>query len=146
MNSLYIPSLYQDGKLWYTMVRNNVDKPSVTNGFSIDFLITNGRVVHRKGLPACIGIYSGNENYYVWCKNGLKHRLDGPAILDNGSISYWLNGIQYLKDDWEKETIRYNARNDSKLNKILYPIHLKYIKYSKKFWYVWIGLVLLRSG
>jgi len=32
----------------------------------------------------------------VWYKNGLRHRMDGPAkVFRRGMVEYWINGMQY---------------------------------------------------
>ena len=52
--------------------------------------------LHREGGHAAI-----NSDYYqIWYKEGKRHRADGPAyyIFDKGD--YYLNGINYSKEEW----------------------------------------------
>ena len=36
----------------------------------------------------------------VWYRNGLKHRIDGPAVIrENGEKEYWLDGVQYATEN-----------------------------------------------
>ena len=42
-----------------------------------------------------------------WILNNKFHREDGPArILHNGMIYYYLNGLHYMKEDWEEEVLK----------------------------------------
>jgi hypothetical protein len=40
-------------------------------------------------------------------KNGLRHREDGPArIWPDGDVWYYLNGIEYTKEEYETEVAK----------------------------------------
>ena len=43
---------------------------------------------------------SGNK---VWYKDGRLHRTDGPAFIDfSGYKEWWINGIEYSKEEFNK--------------------------------------------
>jgi hypothetical protein len=54
---------------------------------------------HRYDGPAIIYTEGSNKGKYVWYKNGLRHREDGPAIeRKNGGSSYLIEG-KYHRDN-----------------------------------------------
>ena len=48
-----------------------------------------------------------------WRKDGVLHRLDGPACeYSFGNDSYWINGVRYLEDEsWKIEVERLILKN-----------------------------------
>ena len=58
---------------------------------------------HREDGPA-VERADGSK---VWYKNGSLHREDGPAversIKDGRDPSYYLDGLKYTKEQWEKD-------------------------------------------
>ena len=48
------------------------------------------RLIHRDGdKPAVIGV----DGFLMWYKNGLRHRLAGPAVIDsNNKFEWWFKG------------------------------------------------------
>jgi len=58
-------------------------------------------IVHRENGPA-VEYANGTKVYYQNCK---RHRLDGPAIeYDNGDGEYWIDGVQYTKEEFISKT------------------------------------------
>lgn len=42
-------------------------------------------------------------NNKYWFLNKRKHREDGPAVeCANGSEEWWINGIEYIEEDFHK--------------------------------------------
>ena len=49
--------------------------------------------------------------YMMWHHEGKLHRIYGPAVVKNIKAldwkdyyeEYWLNGVQYSKDEWKKK-------------------------------------------
>lgn len=103
-------------EIWYTFSRNSVDKPrNITNGkCTIKFFTVIRRpksliiVRHRKNLPATIG-----KTEYSYYRLNHLHNLNGPAYVNRSpfvyvpSYTYWIDGKQYSKEDWEKERLKY---------------------------------------
>ena len=59
---------------------------------------------HREDGPAYIG---ANGICQIWYIHGQKHREDGPAVIWKLSDEqYFLEGVEYTKDDWEKEVMK----------------------------------------
>lgn len=68
---------------------------------SVYHVCTNGRGWYRNGLlhkldgPAYIG-FNGIEE---WWKNGERHRLDGPATISPAGLQeWWVGGIRHRLD------------------------------------------------
>ncbi len=73
------------------------DLPAIIYSNSYQAWCQNGRL-HRSGGPAAIG-----ADGQAWYQNGKRHRLDGPArIWKNGSVEWWINGIEISNEDIEK--------------------------------------------
>jgi len=54
-----------------------------------------------QAYPTFTGCLINKSGYKVWYKDGLKHREDGPAIeWKNGDKKWWLNNVQYTKQEW----------------------------------------------
>jgi hypothetical protein len=51
---------------------------------------------HREDGPA----YEGYDGLKVWYKDGKKHRLDGPAIEDVDYKAWYIDGLEYYKDEY----------------------------------------------
>lgn len=68
------------------------------------------RELHRLDGPAIIGPY----NYKAWCKDGKKHREDGPAVTDMDDIYWFLNDVFLHLDE-------YIEKND-KIDKVLFKL------------------------
>jgi hypothetical protein len=72
----------------------------------------NGKL-HRDDGPAWVDY---DEDGFVveesWHSQGKLHRTDGPANVfhhnKDVSIYYFLNGIEYTKEDWEREVAKGN--------------------------------------
>ena len=55
---------------------------------------------HRLEGPAI----EGTDGHKQWWINGKLHRLDGPAIEYAGGIKFWyIDGIEFSYEDWKKE-------------------------------------------
>ena len=54
---------------------------------------------HRDGdMPAFITYYG----YMAYRKHGKRHREFGPAVIwKDGSVEYWLDGIEYTKEEFD---------------------------------------------
>jgi len=88
------------GKLWDV----NNTKVNYVNG-----------MLHSENYPAVIK----HNIEKIWCKEGIRHREDGPAIeCVNGHKEWWLNGWQY--DNEQKYKI---ALRKIKLERILKKIN-----------------------
>ncbi len=62
----------------------------------------NGEL-HREDGPA----YEDKHGYKVWLIKGKYHREDGPAFeYTDGDVEYWLNDIEYSKEDYEVEVVK----------------------------------------
>jgi len=61
-----------------------------------------GYLIHRIDGPAVMyNLTIENTTVYEWYKNGKKHREDGPAEeWDDGFKEWWLNGIEYSKEEY----------------------------------------------
>ena len=59
---------------------------------------------HREDGPAYIGI-TGTK---AWLVNNKFHREDGPARIgeEDNYDRYYLDDIEYTKEDWEEEIIK----------------------------------------
>ena len=68
-------------------------------------LSNGGAGYHREGGPACIVSHSGTE---FWYRNGVIHRLDGPAVITASGVEHWyifgykLDGIEEFKRYMER--------------------------------------------
>lgn len=74
------------------------------------FCYENGNL-HRKGGPAVVSCFC-----LEWWNEGVKHRLNGPAVLKKyGKQYYYINGHPQSKEQWlsHPEVIKF------KLSKIL---------------------------
>ncbi len=62
--------------------------------------------VHRDKGPAYMRELF-NETVKIWCKEGIQHRLDGPAIerytSSESSGEYWIDGLKYSQKEYWKE-------------------------------------------
>ena len=68
----------------------------------------DGRL-HRIGGPAII---SPAEDVVAWYLVGLPHRLDGPAVENKGIQSWYINGIQYSKEDFDDKIAEYKEADN----------------------------------
>lgn len=63
---------------------------------------------HRTDGPA----YESPLGYKAWWINGIRHREDGPAtVYDKNSLfygedDYYLNGMYYSKEEYQKEVLK----------------------------------------
>lgn len=56
-------------------------------------------LLHRIAGPA----ESNSAGGECWMRSGRFHRSDGPAVTyTDGYESYWLDGVQYTKDEYVK--------------------------------------------
>jgi hypothetical protein len=45
-----------------------------------------------------------SNGYRAWYQNGLRHRLDGPAVeYSDGINEYWIKGELYSKKEFDKK-------------------------------------------
>ena len=92
-------------KRWY--LNNNFhreDGPAVeyTDGTKCWYL--DGKR-HRVDGPAVEDV-NGTKEWYL---NGKRHRVDGPAFDGLKAWAWYLNGVQYTKADWLKQTQKVKA-------------------------------------
>lgn len=94
--------------------------PAIDYGNGTGAWLIDGKM-HRIGAPAAIDSF-GREAWYIngelhredgpamtdelgttaWYYGGNLHRLDGPAIQTSQGIDfYWVDGKEYLKEDFE---------------------------------------------
>lgn len=105
MENLKKHASYYTQWMYYSQSRQLVNKPvNISKGRQIEF--KNKKLLnHRKILPAYI---NDDNDRYIWYKNGLKHRLDGPSLVwDDGSEVYSINGKDYAKEAWKIERLKY---------------------------------------
>ena len=77
------------------------------------FWYING-IKHRDDGPAVIDACGTEE----WCRNGKYHREDGPAVIyPDGRKGWYLNGKKYSLNDWIKLL---NITDEEKMELILY--------------------------
>lgn len=96
---------YSDGtKVWrFNGKHHRTDGPAVEDCDGNKIWWIDGKR-HRIGGPA-VEYADGSSEWYV---NGKLHREDGPAIEyleiegEPPCNEYWLNGIQYSFDEWNK--------------------------------------------
>ena len=75
---------------------------SVDENGTIRYTNENGDL-HRLNGPA----FEEPGGFKMWYINGLLHREDGPAaIWDNGDGYYFLDDIEYTKEEWEEELFK----------------------------------------
>lgn len=57
--------------------------------------------LHRKDGPAWTSKVTGRIEWWI---HGVRHRLDGPAIIDprHDIETYWVNGKQFSKEEFDK--------------------------------------------
>ena len=62
---------------------------------------TRNKVSHREDGPSSI-FSNGDE---TWCKNGLRHRLDGPAIdwPSHKVFKWYINGVEYTEQQYNEK-------------------------------------------
>ena len=66
---------------------------------------------HNNFGPALIlpNPYNNRESR-MWFIDGMKHRLDGPAIVwQSGEREYWINNQQFSKEDFDEKVKEINA-------------------------------------
>lgn len=66
---------------------------------------------HREDGPA---IHSEDMSFYMYCVNGKLHRLDGPAVLRNGEIAYYIRDNMLTEEEFliNPEVIEYNIERN----------------------------------
>ena len=58
--------------------------------------------IHREDGPA-IEANNGNKS---WLQNGILHNLNGPSMIQSdGTTKYHIWGLEYKREDWEKEVL-----------------------------------------
>ena len=77
----------------------------INRGYEVKYckIMPQGNVVpHREGdLPAVIYNKINKEQYYI---DGVRHRMNGPAIVTPTVESYYINGIPYAKEVYYNDT------------------------------------------
>ena len=77
------------------------DGPAVEGSFGKYWYINGLR--HRLDGPAVVF----NNNYKEWYINGKLHREDGPAVEYSDGYKFWyLNGIEYSEEEYNQEVIK----------------------------------------
>lgn len=75
----YFVSINANGEFWFSHPKSDI--------------------VHRVFGPSV----KWSSGYECWYRDGKLHRDSGPAeIIPNLSVSYWLNGLQYEKKEYEQ--------------------------------------------
>ena len=54
--------------------------------------------LHRVDGPA----FEDSNKNYKWYLNGKHHRIGGPAIIYGKYEEFWLDGIKYSKEEYDK--------------------------------------------
>ena len=68
--------------------------------FEISWML-NGRFHSFNDIPSIFRMNS--DHFKMWHKNGLCHRLTGPAIeFANGVVQYWIEGKRFTKKQFEE--------------------------------------------
>jgi hypothetical protein len=52
--------------------------------------------LHRDDGPAVVG----RNGYFAYFQHGKRHRLDGPAVHDSLRENWYINGIEYTKEEF----------------------------------------------
>ena len=70
--------------------------------------------LHREDGPA---VHYASQSYRAWFVNGVKHREDGPAEIWMDVKRWWINGIEYTKEDFNQwlEKKNLNSKLQSEL-------------------------------
>jgi len=72
-----------------------------TNGNIFWYSDPGCTIIHREN-GAAVDRFDGYKEYF---QNGKLHRLDGPArIWPDGTEQYWIDGVQYSKEEFLAET------------------------------------------
>ena len=63
---------------------------------------------HIRKHPDFTGCLIDKDNDVFWCKNGKRHRENGPAVefTNNGDKEWWLNGT-YLTEHEHRLAVRH---------------------------------------
>jgi hypothetical protein len=70
----------------------------VINKYGDKLWLTDSVQLHRIDGPA-IEFENGDKSYLV---NGQLHRTDGPALEWGDKLEWWIDGIQYLEEDFSR--------------------------------------------
>lgn len=65
-------------------------------------------LLHRINGPSLIT----NDKDMHWCQYGTSHRMDGPAIIFRGIMSwrkYYIHGVEYTKNAFKRYIVRHNT-------------------------------------
>ncbi len=83
------PMWCRNERLWRVKNKNKVEY----------FKDRDCKILHND-LPAV----EYDNGYKAWYKNGMRHRLTGPAIIRNGrkTEEYWINGKLLTLDDFNR--------------------------------------------
>jgi hypothetical protein len=84
---------------------------------------THNNQIHRIGLPA---YYSTQEQIkeFAYFNNDKLNRIDGPAVTyedeyQKSFCAYWIDGIEYTKEEYNKKSRKYKLNKLNKLNEII---------------------------
>ena len=72
--------------------------PAVVFATGARYWMKHGEV-HRVGMPAAK--FKGGGQ--TWALNGVYHRLDGPAVIAKNHKLWYIDGIEYSEDDFNKK-------------------------------------------
>lgn len=65
---------------------------------------------HRLDGPAI-----RHKNNFLWYKEGRLHRLDGPAVVElGGPKQFWIDGVKYNPKEYKKEIARRHRKGSIK--------------------------------
>jgi hypothetical protein len=63
--------------------------------------------LHRIGGPAV----SHTEGFQLYLVDDKLHHIEGPAVVgSDGHREYWINGIEYTKEDYPKAVLEYKLK------------------------------------
>ena len=84
------------------LIKHIADKETYIDDVSIypgdTYYLNSEGHLDRKDGPAVYNITSSLSLYEVWMKNGVRHRLDGPAITWHAGDRWWyINGEPILR-------------------------------------------------
>lgn len=91
---------YGKDLFWYknNLLHRDDDLPAVITKSRVEWFV-NGKRHREYGLPAVCNSICGK---YEWWVNGSLHREDGPAVIEGMKQEFYLEHIQYPKNQFIK--------------------------------------------
>lgn len=77
----------------------NMGNNMITIKTNIIYFSNKEEESHRLNGPAVIN----NGSYRTWCKNGKLHRLNGPAIIIVDYQEWWIEGVKYTETGYNEK-------------------------------------------